>query len=242
MSFKQNGFTIIEVLMFIAISGLLLLGAMASINGSINSSRFNDAVNSTTSYIQTQYSEVASGRNSRNSNVNCANGVVTPGGTSTAGMTDCVILGRLVEFGIGGATINSRYIVGQDDAVAVAGDTAAVVAANPVAPSASTDGVFNVPWSTQINKMTQGGVDVRYLAIIRSPVSERVLFYSFNASPGLTTLTNQHITDANLNQTVNICLLDNGGLTARTGYVRIGTGQGQDAIRTDLTSTSGVCA
>lgn len=239
---RQNGFTIIEILMFIAISGLLLIGALAGINGSINNSRFNDAVNSTTSYIQSQYGEVISGRNSRAANVNCTNGVVTSGGSSVAGMTGCVILGRLVEFNVGGTTISSRYIVGRDNANLALGDTAAVVAAVPVVPTAATDGSFSVPWSTQINRMTRGAVGVNYLAIIRSPVSERILFYSFNAGSNLTSLTSSHITDANLNQAVDICLRDDGNFTPRTGYVRIGTGQGQDVIRTDLTTTAGTCS
>lgn len=246
MSSKQSGFTIIEVLMFIAISGLLLLGAMAGISGSITSTRFNDAVNSTTSFIQSQYGAVASGRNSRLPNVDCNAGAVTSGG-SVAGMTDCVILGRLVEFSVGGTAIKSRYIVGKDTAVTATGDTAAVVAAGATIPVSSTDTNFSVPWATKINKMSSGVSNVNYLAIIRSPVSERVLFYSFQAGANLTSLnatptTSMLITDANLNRPVSVCLWDDGFVGGRAGYVKIGAGQGQDVIKSDLTSTSGTCA
>ena len=232
--------------MFIAISGLLLLGAMAGITGSITSTRFNDAVNSTTSFIQSQYGAVASGRNSRLPNVNCSAGAVTSGGTSVAGMTDCVILGRLVEFNVGGTAISSRYIVGKDTAVTASSDTAAVVAAAATVPVASTDTSFSVPWSTKINKMSSGVSSVNYLAIIRSPVSERVLFYSFQAGANLTSLnatptSSSLITDANLNRPVSVCLWDDGFVGGRAGYVEIGTGQGQDVIKSDLTSTSGTC-
>jgi len=99
-----------------------------------------------------------------------------------------------------------------------------------------------VPWSTQINKMIRGGVGVNYLAIIHSPVSGRILFYSFNAASNVTSLTSSHISDANLNQAVDICLRDDGNFPPRTGYIRIGAGQGQDVIRTDLTVTAGTCA
>lgn len=229
--------------MFIAISGLLLLGAMAAINGSINNTRFNDAINSTTSFIQSQYGEVASGRNSRLPNVKCTDGVITSGDPSVPGMANnCVVLGRLLEFSVGGNTITSRYIVGKDTAASITDDTVAVVEADARATSASTDDRFDVPWSTQINKITQGTLGVNYLAIIRSPVSERVLFYSFGAGANRSSLDSDVIKTDNLNKEVAICLREDGTVLPRTGYIRIGQGQGQDIIRADLTSTSGDCA
>jgi type II secretory pathway pseudopilin PulG len=237
---RQNGFTIIEVLMFLAVSGLLLMGMLATLNGSINNSRFNDAVNSTTSFLQSQYGEVTTGRNSRLTTLGCVNGVVnaTP---STAGMTNCVIMGRLLAFSVGNSSITSSYIVGKDNTAVSSGDTAAVVAATPVIAAGNTDETYSIPWSTQINTMKSNGVDVNYLAIIRSPVSERVLLYSFQGAANLTSLTNLLIKDSNLNQPVDVCLRDSGIILGRVGYVRIGAGQGQDVMRTDLTATTGTC-
>jgi len=227
--------------MFIAISGLLLLGAMAGINGSISSTRFNDAVNSTTSFIQSQYGEVTNGRNSRLSDVGCNASGIQPSGNSVPGMTTCIIMGRLLEFNVGGTTITSRYIVGQDTTTASSGETAAVLAASAKAASAGTDETFSVPWSTKINKMTNSNASAKYIAIVRSPVSERVLFYSFDGGSGLQNLDSAVITNNNLNKPVTICLLDDGLIDGRVGYIRIGSGQGQDIIRSDLTSTTGTC-
>ncbi len=71
MASTQRGFTIIEVILFLAISGLLLGVAIASVNANINNSRFNDAVRSTTSYLQGQYSEVAAGQSDRDESKGC---------------------------------------------------------------------------------------------------------------------------------------------------------------------------
>lgn len=237
---RQHGFTVIEVLMFLAISGLLLFGALAAVGSSVNSTRFNDAVNTTTSYFQKQYNEVSSGRNVRDATLECNNGNVN-NGNSSVGSTKCVVLGRLLQFNTGTNIISTRYIVGIDTTNLSAGDSAAVVAASPKATVGSTnlEDTFEVPWSINFNKVTQGVTVVNTLAIIHSPVSERILFYSFQAPANINVLTSNEIKDANLNKPVDICLRDD--TRARIGYVRIGSGQGQDVVRTDLSPTGSAC-
>lgn len=240
MEQRQYGFTVIEVILFLAISGLLLFGALAGINSSVNSTRFNDAVNTVTSYFQKQYAEVSDGRNARDASLGCDNGNVNNGNTSI-GSTKCVVLGRLLQFNTGTSIISTRYIIGIDTTNISAGDSAAVVAASPKAVVGNTnlEDTFEVPWSTNFNKVTQGATVVNSLAIIRSPISERILFYSFQAPANINNLTSNEIKDANLNKAVNICMRDD--TRARIGYVRIGSGQGQDIVRTDLSSTAGTC-
>lgn len=227
--------------MFLAISGLLLIGALAGLSGSINNTRFNDAVNTTTSYFQKQYAEVSSGRNARDGSLGCNNSNINSG-NSSVGSTECVVLGRLLQFDVGSSTVLTRYIVGVDTTNTSAGDSAAVVAATPkVSIGNDLDDSFGVPWSVAFNKVTQGVTPVNYLAIIKSPVSERILFYSFQGPANISALTAAQIRDSNLNKPVDICLRDNNNLSPRIGYVRIGTGQGQDIIRADLSSTGSVC-
>lgn len=240
---SQNGFTVIEVLLFLAISGVLLAGALLGVNASINNSRFNDAANSTVSFMQRVYAEVQGGRNSRNNALGCVGGVVNTTGT-TAGMTNCVILGRLIQFDVGGSMTESRYIIGRDNSTQPSDDTAAVLAAAP-APVSRSNGPFeefSVPWSVELDTMRRGGTDVNYLAIVRSPASERILIYSFQGADNLTSLNSSHISNSTLNQAVNICLRDTSNMFARIGYIRIGAGQGQDVIKADLSTTSGACS
>lgn len=240
---RQDGFTIIEVLMFLAISGLLLFGAMASLGGTIGNTRFNDAINTTVSYFQKQYTEVSSGRNARDATLGCSNGNVDNGNESV-GSTKCVVLGRLLQFITGTNIVTTRYIVGVDTTNSSAGDSAAVVAALPKATVGNTnlEDDFNVPWSVSFNKATQGAAAVNSLAIIRSPISERILFYSFQAPANINNLTSSEIKDANLNKPIDICLRDDNTFKPRVGYIKIGSGQGQDIIRADLSSVAGTCA
>lgn len=226
--------------MFLAISALLLFGALASFSGSVNNTRFNDAINTTASYFQKQYIEVSSGRNARSASLGCNNSNINSGNASV-GATDCVVLGRLLQFDVGSDTVLTRYIVGVDTTNVSAGDSAAVVAATPkVSIGNNLDDSFDVPWSIAFNKVTQGVTPVNYLAIIKSPVSERILFYSFQGPANLSTLTASQISDSHLNQPVDICLRDD-NFRPRVGYIRIGTGQGQDIIRADLSPTGSVC-
>jgi len=219
------------------------MGALVSVNASISNTRFTDAINSTVSNLQKQYAEVQSGRNSRDATLGCAAGTIN-NSAKDAGMTNCVVLGRLIQFDVGGSAISSRYIIGRDSASLSGSDTDVIQAAIPVSVSGNgLESTFDVPWSMEIDAMKRGSIDVNYLAIIRSPVSERILFYSFNGPDNLTTLTSSHISETNLNKAVDICLLDGSGFGgSRVGYVRIGAGQGQDIIKADLTNTSGACS
>jgi Tfp pilus assembly protein FimT len=237
----QNGFTVIEVLMFLGISGLLLIGAFAAVNSSIDNTRFNDAINSTTSFLQGEYATISSGRNSRSASLGCSGGVIN-GTASTAGMTNCIVLGRLIEFGVGGSAVTSRYIVGRDVVSFTGTDTAAIQSANPVIinDSAASQN-FTVPWTIEIDRMTTSGLSVNHVAMIRSPISERILLYSFQA-PSNPTLDSSRISEANLNRPIDVCFLDGGGINARAGFIRIGAGQGQDVIRKDLSTNPGSCS
>jgi len=55
---RQRGFTIIEVVLFLAISGLLFMMAYGATNGTIKNVRNDDSRNSLVSFIQKQYTTV----------------------------------------------------------------------------------------------------------------------------------------------------------------------------------------
>src|SRR4029450_12347478 len=93
----QSGFTLIEVMLFLAVTGLLAMGILAGSGAAINQQRYRDSVNSLKSDIQQQYSEVTSVINSRGANWECnANGVISDTGGPAGearGRSDCVMLG-----------------------------------------------------------------------------------------------------------------------------------------------------
>lgn len=232
--------------MFLAISGLMLVGALVGVNTNINNSRFNDAVRSTTSYLQAQYNEVASGLNDRGQGLACdASGNITTGGpgnpTQEPGMSNCVIMGRFLK--LEGSDLTARYITGNRATLSglPADDTLAIRAMNPrVAGSLAFAKTYAVPWqigvvNTTISTTPSGTYDAVGFAIIRSPASGNVVYYAYGPlnSPeptqaSLLTL----ISAANLSKALSICFADD--TNSRVGRVTIGSGQGQEVIQTDL--------
>lgn len=247
----SGGFTIIEVILFLAISGLLLAVAIASINANINNSRFNDAIRSTTSYLQGQYSEVAAGQSDRNESQGCDEATGDIDSTPTAaGMSNCVIMGRFIK--LEGSTFTVRYITGHKSTLSdiLADDTDAIMQMDPkVASETAYKAQYDVPWdigvvSTELPSSTASASTG--LAIIRSPASGNILYYTEeNISSVEPLLNNVFINDLNLNRKVTICFADSG--KSRVGRISIGgsgvgitRSQGQEIIQTDLANT-GAC-
>ena len=241
----SGGFTIIEVILFLAISGLLLGVAIATISANINNSRFNDAIRSTTSYLQRQYSEVAAGQSDRKDAITCdSSGQVTTGTPRPLGMTDCVVMGRFIK--LEGTKFTVRYITGYRASLVgiSADDTAAVMQMNPrVAGTIAYEGEYGVPWGITLVNTRLTGVPSPSpstgFAIIRSPASGNILYYTEeNITSSEPVLDAAFINAGNLNRTAQLCFADNS--TSRAGRININNGQGQEIIQTDL-ATQGSC-
>lgn len=96
----SRGFTIIEVMLFLGISGLLVMAILVGTGTSISAQRYRDATSSLRSFFQQQYADVASVNNSRSSNWACdenANITEVTSGSNNRGQSDCVILGKLIK-------------------------------------------------------------------------------------------------------------------------------------------------
>src|SRR4051794_22929500 len=75
----QPGFTIVEVMIVLAVSGLLLGGAIVVIGGKQNQTAFNQSVRQVQAQIQQRINEVATGFYDNEGNIRCngAGGIVT---------------------------------------------------------------------------------------------------------------------------------------------------------------------
>lgn len=246
MGSHARGFTIIEVILFLAISGLLLAGAMAGMTSNINNSRFNDAIRSTTSYIQRQYSELGTGVSNRPNLLNCdtSANVSVLGPTKPPGMTNCVVMGRFIK--IEGTRLTTRYIIGYRASLSglSADDTLAIRSMLPrVAGTETFANEYEVPWGIRVveTRLPSGVFAATGFAIIRSPASGNIVFYAFQTTPGAPepALTNALISSNRMNQNVDVCLADSS--SGRYGHIKVEAGQGQEVIQTDLSSTAGAC-
>ena len=122
----RKGFTIIEVMLFLALSGLLLVGLLGGLGGNIARQRYNDAVQDVVNMLRDQYSFVSDTQialrlnDGAKQDTSCyglvkgdsvsppgeyfkSQSISTPDSISFRGRTNCVIYGAVV-------TINEKYI------------------------------------------------------------------------------------------------------------------------------------
>lgn len=110
-----RGFTIIEVMLFLAITGALFAALMIGVNTGITQQRYLDSVRSYKALIQNEYSEVASTRNEDIEDWKCDDGQkaveqATPRGTR--GASQCVILGRAIQIIDSGKKVVTESVTG----------------------------------------------------------------------------------------------------------------------------------
>lgn len=179
-SFKRHGFTLIEVSLFLAISGLLLVGIIAGTQSSISAQRFKDSVQNFAEFLRSVYSEV---NNPQNTGTNM-------------GRSDYAMYGRLISFGqkrtTTGATIPDYEqriyvydVIGQSDSIGTGSVTEALKAANANVIIENKDAAGNttsvsfagnvreyIPtWGASIDAKTNGTPYTGSILIVRHPRS-----------------------------------------------------------------------
>lgn len=106
-----TGFTLIEVILFLAIAGLMMIGIIAAANNNINNQRYSTAVTSLASYFQDQYSSVINVRNDRSVTQPCVQGVGITGNTPQAvGTSECAAIGRFITVDPTAKIFRSRQV------------------------------------------------------------------------------------------------------------------------------------
>lgn len=173
---RGNGFTVIELMLFLAISGFLVIGIMAGATVAVNFQRYKDATNSFVNFVQGQYDRVANVQNNHEPNLQCtaASGIaVTPTPPVTVGAsTECYIVGRLLSISDNGTKIRSEPVYAtQGDGT---GDDIAVLSsAGLFLSSMSVDvDTYSPEWSTAIvppKPTALTSMDGWNLLIARSP-------------------------------------------------------------------------
>jgi hypothetical protein len=241
---KERGFTVIEVSIFVAISGLLLFVALLGVSNTTNTARFNDGVRSLETFLQGEYANVVNGVNPRDDTSGCPGG----GGPSQPGTGDCLLLGRVVEITNNATEVKSYMVTGTIPVTPPPATTADTNYVRFYAPQKTTvsQETFIIPWDveTQIFKRNNGpGSPVNSLAFLRSPQSGQVIAYTFNnilsfgdvngPLPVILTAGVNDIYSGTAFQQAYICM-NSPFITGQKGIVGIGGGQGQDLIKAAL--------
>lgn len=217
---QQHGFTIVEISLFVAISGLLALGLLTGWSVAINGQRYKDSVDSTYAYIQQQYSLVYSVENERSGTLSCdsSSNVSSSGLTSARGQSNCVLIGRYLQL-TDGSTIKSYAIVGNEPS---GNDNELQDYIPKVVKSTDlglTQSEYSIPWGAFLTgKGNSNPLNVG-IAIIRSPQTGTVYSYINSTNADITDLSSV-ISDVNQKEQYLCVRPDNGPASAVQGGLR----------------------
>jgi type II secretory pathway pseudopilin PulG len=190
MSYRR-GFTIVEVMLFLGITGLLALTLLGGWTTMINTQRYKDSVKTVQSFLQSQYNFVYNVENVKQDDGGpfcIVNGSKEPQFVSSGvsrGQSNCIQMGRLISIS-GGTDISVYPIVGAELPEAATTDAASITARNPrvVTQDLSlSDNELMVPWQAEIvQTAAAGGARQNVaMAIIRSPLTGAVHTYALSA-------------------------------------------------------------
>ena len=183
----QEGFTVVESMLFLAISALLVISLLAGVSVSINTQRYRDSVETFKSFLQDQYGELQHVFNGRSGEWSCTNKAVTvEDGISPEerGQSDCVVLGKYIT--IKDDAIRTATVVGYETSAEAQNDIDTLKMNYELGLSFVDTGEKQLDWGTRIAWPTAGpeakaASASRSLAIlmVRSPVSGGV--YTFTS-------------------------------------------------------------
>lgn len=100
----NNGFTIVEVLIVLAVSGAILLSAIILVNGRQNKTAFTAAINDVQSQITQTINDVTNGYYPNSNNFVCSNGTISVGNNGQGTNQGCIFLGRAMQFAVQGTS------------------------------------------------------------------------------------------------------------------------------------------
>lgn len=186
----SSGFTIIETMLFLAVTGLLIMGALIGTGAALANQRYKDAVETFKNTVQTQYAELGSIKNDRSDAWACGSNAKPVAGSEYRGQSDCLVVGRYMV--INGGDISIYTVLANKNAGATAKLTDVATLHDNYTYNVAPDvEERTMEWGTQIAWPSSGGgsqspTTPRTLGalIIRSPESGRIYTFTGNAIPG----------------------------------------------------------
>lgn len=179
-SSPRRGFTIVEVTLFLALSGALMVGLIAGTTISISRQRYNDSVVTFSEALRAAYSDVVNVQNEpmqgRSDRAVYGRLLVVVGGNSA--VDDA---GKIYSYSILGNAVSSSQITESDA-------KAALLNLNPVLSASEVSSASNVtlPWGASVED-ADGNSKMSYILIIRSPMTGIVHTYVVNDATGVAT-------------------------------------------------------
>ena len=189
---NKHGFTLLEVTLFLALSGILMIGLVVGANVSISRQRYNDSVNSFVGFISNTYNDVLN-----------VSSDISVTGTDGPGRTTKAVYGKLITFGeLEGSASNPNALVKEIYSYDVVGDA---VSSTKITSSSTISMLkdevnasiykddksfyrkktFNIPWDAYLQKPNNinGTINSNQftgaLLVVRSPATGTVRTYVY---------------------------------------------------------------
>ena len=223
------GFTIIETMLFLGITGLLVMGILVGAGTSINIQRYRDSITSLQSVVQQQYSEV-----SNVSNDSLANDCYGDSSTNNPrGQSDCVILGRFITT-TDSQTLSIKSVIGYIPSGSLISSWDDVAALNQydVQISPVSSETYSMEWGSSIVAQGSNNPMVFSILILRSPTSGIVRTFIDPSTVVSDSNVATLVTKPALAQTAKLCVANPSGLLAG--------GKSAVVVTTNATSASGI--
>lgn len=181
---NPKGFTIVETMIFLAVSAALLTSALALLSGSQNKTQFNQAINDVQQQINTISNNVANGYYPSIGNLDCQDNVasttlsISTGGPNERGTNvQCTFIGRVVLFNQNSDTFIVYNVAGARKKIGTTLDVANMVDAKPTVIDGSEE--INLKYGLRVGRMRViGGSNVGAVGFFTG-------FGKTNASGGL---------------------------------------------------------
>lgn len=168
---QNKGFTIVEVLIVLAITGGLFVSAATMISGRTAKTQFEQSINQMTGQIRQQINDVASGYYPNNANFQCtasgADFTITAGAKEQGTNSGCVFLGKALYFGVQG-TDPEQYVsfpvaalqrnaAGEEVTSIAAAKPAVIYPAAPQTNSPNSSQTTPLQYGLKVSKMYHSG-------------------------------------------------------------------------------------
>lgn len=181
---KNAGFTIIETILFLAVSGALTVGMLVGSGVAINQQRYRDSVNTLKSFVQQQYNEVTNVVNGRDGSEACNNAVVADSGDAVTpqsrGTSECILLGRHITVDTTGKRVTASNVVAYHTpgSTEAASDILEITTNYTLGLSKINQDVTDIAWGATVVRPGTDDVMPMTMLILRSPLSGSIMTYT----------------------------------------------------------------
>jgi type II secretory pathway pseudopilin PulG len=232
---RQAGFTIVEITLFMGITGLLFLVALVGTGNTIRTFRFTDSARSLEAFAQKQYDDIINGLNNRSNQVSCSGGTIDTTTPQTVGSSNCLLMGKLIVFRAGESNVTVYNVIGSEPANPnySLSDSQLIIDFQPRVVTTTATTTYTIPWGVRPSgfKRLSDNVATNGLLLVRSPKSAQLVNYTFVVPATVPTTLTSFVTDpANRLQTTHFCIKNADGFGSAAN-LQISGGATQDAVK-----------